>query len=159
MAAMERENQNQIQDDTIVEATIEQLRKGVEKVLVHYTERIEGRSREEKEPGSEILIGDTIIFEEEIDFSPAQIVAIKVWNDVWFLISTSEHPPGGYPTTKDAVKAGQAEEKKLRVLVDYLTGNLAKELREDARDWKPDMRGEAKEILKMVKNGRERWEH
>ncbi|MHA1959492.1 MAG: hypothetical protein ACW99U_04645 [Candidatus Thorarchaeota archaeon] len=159
MATEGRKTEDPTQDDTIVEATLEQLRQGVEKVLVHFTERIEGRHRETKEPGSEVLIGDTVIFEEDIDFSPAQIVAIKIWKEVWFLISTSEPPQGGFSTTKDAVRAGQAEERKLRVLVDYLTGNRVKELGEDMRDWKPDMRGEAKDILKMVKNGRERWEH
>ncbi len=147
------------EDAILVEATLEQLKRAAARVLFEFKEMYESRNGEPMEPHGDLLLGEAVVFEEEMDHCPAQIVAIKISETYWYIISTSEDPPSGYPTTKDAVKAAQAEEKKLRIIIEFLAREEGTKLVEDVRSWKPDMKAEMTDVLGIIRKGRKKWVH
>lgn len=146
-------------DAILVDASLEQLRLGAEKVLFEFDEYILSKTGERKPEGSEIEVGDTVVFEEDIGHCPAQIVAVKLGNNLWYVISTSEPPESGYPTTKDAMRAGIAEEKKLDLFIKFISGQEDTDVVEDVRKWKPDKRAEAGDVLRVINESRKKWVH
>lgn len=146
-------------DGIIVVASLDLLRRGAKKVLFEYSEIVENEYREIVVDPSEICIGDTIIFREKMDIMPAEIVAIKIGEQQWLVISTTELPESGLPTTKDAMRVGTAEEKKLRIIKDFLAKEVGNYIIQDVVDWKPDKLADADKIKKIVRNATKRWIH
>ena len=143
----------------IVEASPETLRKAAAKVLFEFNESIVNQEGIEYGKGHTCNVGDSIVFEEDIQPLPAQIVATKLEDDTWYVISTSEIPPGGYPTGRDATRAAQAEEKRLRILTEFLSKEAGPEHVCGVRDWKPDMKAEAVDVLSIIDKAKRRWAH
>ncbi len=143
----------------IVQATIDLLRKGAERVFCEYKEIIVSQTGELKPEGSYIEIGDTVIFQETIDEYPPELVATKLSEDVWYVISTSEIPPSGYPTDRDAARAAEAETKRLDIFVTFICGYDPDAKCEAPHDWMPDERADAKRILGLIQNTNKRWRH
>ena len=102
----------------VVEASLDLLRECVEKVLFEMTEKVETKNGEIRTffSAEDIESGDSVIFIEDMDICPAEIVAIKIWRDQWYIISTAECPPSGCPTTREAMRCAQAEAKRLKML-------------------------------------------
>lgn len=143
----------------VVEASRALLRKAAERALFEFNEMVVNATGEEMPPTAELDIGDSIVFEEDIQPLPAQVVAIKLDDEVWYVISTSEMPPGGYPTGRDATRAAQAEEKRLRILREFLTTKAGAEKVKDVRNWQPDMKAEAADVLSIIDSAKRRWVH
>jgi len=146
-------------DGIIVEASLDILKKAIAKVLFEFDEKMLTSDGSGKDPEESIRKGDSILFEEHIQPSPAQIVVTKIDEDTWFVISTSEMPQGGYPTGRDAMKAAKAEEKRLRIIKDFLCAQADVKNVEDVRKWEPDMRAEAADILNIIKTASNKWGH
>ncbi|MCK5390103.1 MAG: hypothetical protein KAJ36_06415, partial [Candidatus Thorarchaeota archaeon] len=72
--------------------------------------------------------------------------------------STSEMPQGGYPSGRDAMKAAKSEEKRERIIKEFLMKEAGIEKVEDICDWKPDLRADAISILSINKASR-KWAH
>jgi hypothetical protein len=113
----------------------------------------------EYQEGHTCRVGDSIVFEEDMMPLPAQVVATMLDDDTWYVISTSEMPPSGYPSGRDATKAAQAEEKRLRILTEFLTTEAGPDHVCEVRDWKPDMKAEAADVLSIIDNAKRRWAH
>ncbi|MHA1638463.1 MAG: hypothetical protein ACTSUB_10665, partial [Candidatus Thorarchaeota archaeon] len=94
---------------------------------------------------------------EKMDLMPAEIVAIKIGKEQWLVISTTELPKSGLPTTKDAMKVGAAEEKKLRIIKDFLAKEVGNYIIQDVEDWKPDKLADADKIKTIISNGTKKW--
>ncbi len=159
---MTERNDNHVIDTgegIIVEASLEVLKKAIEKVLFEFDEEVYDSNGNPKGAGAPIVSGDSILYEEHIQPSPAQIVVIKIDEDVWFVISTSEMPTGGYPSGRDAMKAAQAEEKRLRIIKEFLCAHKEVKKVEDVRNWQPDMRAEAADVLNIIKTASNKWIH
>ncbi len=156
-----RNNNYQIntEEGIIVEASLDILKKAIEKVLFEFDEEMFGSDGLGKESGEPIIPGDSILFEEHIQPSPAQIVVTKIDEDTWYVISTSEMPTGGYPSGRDAMKAAQAEEKRIRIIKDFLCAHNEVKKVEDVRNWQPDMRAEAADVLNIIKTASNKWAH
>ncbi|MBD3406949.1 MAG: hypothetical protein GF411_12600 [Candidatus Lokiarchaeota archaeon] len=146
------------EEGIIVRAELEHLRKAAEKVLFEYEEILEKRDGQRGPVIGHVQTGDTIIFREDIDLFPAEIVAIKIWEDLWYIISTSEIPPSGFPTTKDAMRAGKAEERRLRMVREFFERDQGIET-EDVTEWKPDKRADADKILGLITSATKKWVH
>ena len=147
------------EEGIVVEASIELLRKAAERALFEFNEMVVNGAGQEIDSDTELKIGDSVVFEEDIQPLPAQIVAILLDKELWFLISTSEIPPGGYPTGRDATRAAQAEEKRLRILKDYLANQAGADKVKDVRSWQPDMKAEAADVLSIIDSAKRRWVH
>ncbi len=143
----------------VVEASLNLLRKAAERALFEYNEMVVDAAGEELASGSALKTGDSVVFEEDIQPLPAQIVAILLDDGLWYMISTSEMPPGGYPTGRDATRAAQAEEKRLRILRDFLTNQAGADKVKDVRNWQPDMKAEAADVLSIIDSAKRRWVH
>ena len=143
----------------IVEASLDLLRKAAERVLFEFDEIHYNSEGKEKSLDDDLIPGDSVLFEEHIKNGPAQVVVIKITFGLWYVISTSEMPQGGYGDGRDAMRAAQAEEKKLRILKEYLMKEAGKEKVEDLCDWKPDLRAEAKDVLGIINRASRKWAH
>jgi hypothetical protein len=142
----------------IVEASLDVMRKAVERVLFEFHEKVVTKDGKAGTDTENVGIGDSIIFEEKVH-CPARIVLTKISEDRWYVISTSDVPTGGYPSGVDAMRAAQAEEKKLRIIKEFLSKTKGVKKVEDVRSWEPDMRAEAADVLNIVKSANRKWSH
>ncbi|MCK5264129.1 MAG: hypothetical protein KAR03_00850 [Candidatus Thorarchaeota archaeon] len=156
------DNSNSDRIDTsegiIVEASLDLLRKAAEKVLFEFHEMQYDSEGKEKSSEEKPVPGDSVVFEEHIKPCSAQIVIIKITYGRWYVISTSEMPQGGYPSGRDAMKAAKSEEKRERIIKEFLMKEAGIEKVEDICDWKPDLRADAISILSINKASR-KWAH
>ena len=143
----------------IVEASLELLTKAAEKVLFEYDEyryNIDGEEQSFDEP---MEPGDYIIFEEKIKNSPAQIVVVTIIRGLWYVISTSEMPPGGYVSGRDAMRAAEAEEKRERIFKEFLKKEMGVTKVEDICEWKPDVLADAQDVLGIINKASRKFVH
>ncbi|MDF1540997.1 MAG: hypothetical protein P1Q69_19025, partial [Candidatus Thorarchaeota archaeon] len=99
------------------------------------------------------------IFKEDMEIMPAEIVAVKVGKDQWYVMSTTELPPKGFPTTKDAMRVAAAEEKNLRILKNFLAKEAGNYIIKEVQEWIPHKREEADKLKAIIHNAAERWLH
>jgi hypothetical protein len=147
------------EEGIIVECSLDVLRKAAEKVLFEFNETLVKANDEKKNVVKEVEVGDSILFEEDIEPCPGQIVVIKLAENLWYLIATSEVPPGGYPSGVEAMRAAQAEEKKIRMIKEFLFRAAGKDKVKDIRNWQPDMRAEAADVLSIISSASRKWMH
>jgi len=153
----ERCDHIETEEGIIVDTNLDVLRQAAKKVLFEFNESIidmDGKTRPE---GSEIQTGDTVLFEENIATCPARIIAVKIIRDFWYLNATSETPKGGYPSGRDAMKAAEMDEQNLRILERFMIEKEGADHVKDARGWKPDLKGEAVDVLGLINNATRRW--
>ncbi|MGY5873066.1 MAG: hypothetical protein RTV72_12525 [Candidatus Thorarchaeota archaeon] len=143
----------------IVEASLDLLRKAAEKVLFEFDEVFYDQTGEEQSPNEEMEPGDSVIFEEKIKNCPAQVVVTAIIRGLWYVISTSEMPQGGYGSGRDAMRAAKAEEKRERIVKEYLLKEAGSSKVEDVCDWKPDLRAEAANVLGIINKASRKWVH
>jgi hypothetical protein len=145
----------------VVEASLDLLRECAEKVLFEMIESVETKDGEKRTlfSAEDIESGDTVIFREDMDICPAEIVAIKIWGDQWYVISTSECPPSGCPTMREAMRCAQADAKRLRMLKKYLTAEAGEEHVLDLRSWNPERLTDSTDVQKIIDNATRRWTH
>ncbi len=143
----------------IVVASFELLKKAVERVLFEYVEICETLDGDVSSPFDSIEIGDSIVFREDLDLMPAQIVAVKIGHDQWYVISTTELPKEGFPTTKDAMRVAAAEEKKLQIMRDFLAKEVGNYIIKEVQEWAPDVREEAEKLKAIMDMAAKRWLH
>jgi hypothetical protein len=145
------------EEGIVVDTSLDVLRKAATKVLYEYHERIIDMDGEVRPVGSEIRTGDTIVFEEKIQTCPARIIAVKIIRNYWYLNATSETPKSGFPSGRDAMKAAEMDEQNLRILERFLIANAGADHVRDVRNWKPDLKGEAVDVLGLIGNASKRW--
>lgn len=148
----------------IVETSLDILRKAVARAIFEYKELCQSPILGDVDVPDSIDVGETIIFREDMDLHPAEIVAVKIEeaeppNSVWYLISTSEMPPTGYPTSKDAMKAAAAEEKKLEILKAFFSKEADDHAWSDLKEWQPDKRYDAGKIRAIIDEATKKWTH
>ena len=148
-----------IDEGIIVEASLNLLRKAAEKVLFEFHETHYDTEGKEKVIREEPVPGDSVVFEEHIKPCSAQIVVIKITYGQWYVISTSEKPQGGYPSGRDAMRAAQSEEKRERIIKEFLMKEAGVEKVEDICKWKPDVRADAIDVLSIINNASRKWTH
>ncbi|MFW9960286.1 MAG: hypothetical protein ACFFDV_04675 [Candidatus Thorarchaeota archaeon] len=147
------------EEGIIVEGSIDILRGAAEKVLFEFNEFLIKDNGEKKPFDGKVKMGDTILFEEDIKPCPAQIVVVKVAENLWYVISTSQVPKGGYPSGVEAMRAAQAEEKKIRMIKEFLSKTAGRDKVKDVRNWQPDMRAEAADVLSIINSATRKWRH
>ena len=157
------DNRNDAKLDTsqgiIVEASLDLLRKAAEKVLFQFSETRYSIEGEEKSSNEELMLGDSVVFEENITPGPAQVVVTKIIRGLWYVISTSEMPQGGYGSGRDAMRAAEAEEKRERIIREFLLKDAGVKKIENVYEWKPDLRTEVAEVLNVINTASRRWAH
>jgi len=147
------------EEGIIVEGSLDILRGAAEKVLFEFKEFSINEDGEKKPFDGTAEMGDTILFEEDIKPCPAQIVVVKVAENLWYVISTSQVPRGGYPSGVEAMRAAQAEEKKIRMIKEFLSKTAGRDKVQDVRNWQPDMRAEAADVLSIINSATRKWLH
>ena len=145
------------EEGIVVDTSLDIIRKAATKVLYEYHEKIVNMNGEERPAGSEIETGDTVLFEEKIPHCPAMIIAVRLIRNFWYLNATSQTPKGGYPSGRDAMKAAEMDHQNLRILERYLVSNAGADSVKDARRWKPDLKGEAVDVLGIISTATKRW--
>ena len=143
----------------IVEASLELITQAVQKVLFEFDEyrhNIDGEEQSFEEP---MEPGDYIIFEEKIKNSPAQIVVVTIIRGLWYVISTSQMPPGGYVSGRDAMRAAEAEEKRERIIKEFLRKEKGVGKVEDICEWKPDVLADAQNVLRIINKASRKFVH
>lgn len=148
----------------IVEANLDLLRKAARRALFEFVEVFESVSGEIESYLGSVDLGQTIIFREDMDLYPAEIVAVKIADaeedkSIWYIISTSEMPSTGYPTSKDAMRAAAAEEKKLEILKEFFGRDSECHEWSEVREWKPDKRYDAAQIRAIIERATKKWSH
>jgi len=143
----------------IVEVSLDLLKKAAEKVLFEFDEIWYDASGEKQSPDEEMEPGDSVVFEERIKNGAAQIVVIAIIRGLWYVISTSQMPSGGYGSGRDAMRAAQADEKRERILKEFLRKEAGVKKIEDICEWKPDLRAEAADVLGIINKVSRKWIH
>ena len=143
----------------IVQASLDIIRKAAAKVLFEFSETLVTSNGGRRKPGEDVSIGDSILFEEDIKPCPPEIVVTKVAENTWYVISTSDIPTGGYPSGADAMRAAKAEENRLRIIKEFLAKSKGVKKVEDVRNWEPDMRAEAVDVLSIINSASRKWMH
>ncbi len=142
-----------------VEASIELLRKAAKRVLHDFSEIEETPPDDERPFDGEVKVGEAILFRENMDLCPAEIVAVKLdKEDHWFVMSTSECPPEKCSTAREAMRCGEAEEKKLRIIREYLQTKEGAKV-EEIHKWEPDKRADAADVLRIITDASKRYSH
>ncbi len=145
------------EEGIIADTSLDVLRKAATKVLYEYNESIVDMDGETRPAGSEIRTGDTVLFEEKIQNCPARVIAVKIIRNFWYLNATSETPKSGFPSGRDAMKAAEMDEQNLRILERFLIEAEGADHVRDARNWKPDLKGDAVDVLGLISNVTKRW--
>ena len=145
------------EEGIIVDTSLDVLRKAATKVLYEYNETISDMHGEVRPAGSKIQTGDSVLFEEKIHPCPARIIAVRIIQNFWYVNATSETPKGGYPSGRDAMKAAEMDEQNLRILERFLIDAAGRDNVRDARNWKPDLKGEAVDVLGLISTATKRW--
>jgi hypothetical protein len=145
------------EEGIIVDTTLDILREGATKVLFDFTESIVDMDGEPRAHEGEIQSGDTVLFIENISNCPARIVAVKIIRDYWYVNATSEIPKAGYPSGRDAMKAAEMDDQNLHILESFLIEKEGRDSVKDVDDWKPDLKGEAVDILGIVNQATRKW--
>lgn len=146
-----------VEEGIIVDTSLDILRNGAKKVLYEFNESIIDMDGEVRAHERDIQSGDTVLFVENIPNCPARIVAVKIIRDFWYVNATSETPQGGYPSGRDAMKAAEMDEQNLRLLENFLIENAGSDHVRDVEDWRPDLRGEAVDVLGLISNATKKW--
>jgi hypothetical protein len=145
------------EEGIVVDTSLDVLRRAATKVLYEFNESIFDMDGEVRAAGSEIRTGDTVLFEEKIQNYPARIIAVKIIRNYWYLNATSETPKGGYPSGRDAMKAAEMDHQNLRILERFLIAEAGADHVKDVRNWKPDLKGEAMDVLGLIGTVTKRW--
>ncbi|MHA2352655.1 MAG: hypothetical protein ACXABX_06005 [Candidatus Thorarchaeota archaeon] len=145
------------EEGIVVDTSLDVLRRAAIKVLYEFNESIIDMDGEVRPSGSEIRTGDTVLFEEKIQNCPARVVAVKIIRNFWYVNTTSETPKSGYPSGRDAMKAAEMDEQNLRILERFLIEEAGADNVRDVDDWKPDLKGEAADVLGLVGKVAKRW--
>lgn len=153
----EHYNDMDTKEGIIVDTSLDILRKAAKKVLYEYNETITDMDGEVRSAGSEIRTGDTVLFEGKIHPCPARIIAVRIIRNFWYLNAASQTPKGGYPSGRDAMKAAEMDEQNLRILERFLITEAGADHVKQARKWKPDLKGEAVDVLGLISNATKRW--
>ncbi|NWF95913.1 MAG: hypothetical protein HXY34_07190 [Candidatus Thorarchaeota archaeon] len=146
------------EEGIVVQTDLATLRKAADRVLVHYLEFVEQHDGTRRPTEGNVSFGEAVVFKEDIDLIPAEIVAVKLDGTTWYVMSTSETPASGFPTAKDAAKAAESEMKRLRILRQFLekqNGAVVKPV----ENWKPDNVADAKRILSVISDARAKYLH
>ena len=145
------------EEGMVVDTSLDVLRRGAIKVLFEFNESIIDMDGEVRPAGSEIRSGDTVLFEEVIKNCPARVVAVKIIRNFWYVNATSETPKSGYPSGRDAMKAAEMDEQNLRILERFLIDEAGADHVRDVENWKPDLKGDAADVLGLVGKVTKRW--
>ena len=145
------------EEGMVVDTSLDVLRSGATKVLFEFNESIIDMDGEVRPTGSEIRTGDTVLFEENIKNCPASVIAVKIIRNFWYVNATSETPKSGYPSGRDAMKAAEMDEQNLRILERFLIDAAGADHVRDVENWKPDLKGEAADVLGLVGKVTKRW--
>lgn len=157
---MDEHDDKMIDDEgIIVDTSLDILREAAKKVLYEYNETILDMDNEPRVNESEVQSGDTVLFIENISNCPARIVAVKIIRDYWYVNATSETPKGGYPSGRDAMKAAEMDDQNLKILERFLIEKAGRDHVRDVEDWRPDLKGEAVDVLGIVSNAARKWQN
>jgi hypothetical protein len=152
-----------LREGIVIQASIDLLRKGARRALFEFKESLEKRTGEKRPVGDDIDVGDAVVFREDVDLLPGELVAVKIAGTknaipTWYVMSTVEVPPSGFPTAKDASKASESEAKKLRILTEFLTKDAGVKVNE-VQKWEPDKLLDAAQVLAVMTEASKRYGH
>ncbi|MFW9975110.1 MAG: hypothetical protein ACFFDQ_07600 [Candidatus Thorarchaeota archaeon] len=153
----ERSDITDDEEGIIVDTSLDILRKAAKRVLYEFSEKIFDMHGEAQPAGREIHTGDTVLFEEKIQPCPTRIIAVRIIRNYWYVTATSVTPKSGYPSGRDAMKAAEMDEKNLRILERILIAEAGADHVRDVRNWKPDLKGEAVDVLGLIGTAAKRW--
>ncbi len=144
-------------DGIIVYSDIETIEGAAAKLLVTYDKLIlsqDGCLRDFDGPPAE---GETLIFREKIDLLPAEVVCLYLGDGQWYIFVTYEVPESGFPTTRDAMRVAESEERKMRILQEHLAKSEQTKMT-TVTDWTPDRREDAARILSIISDVKGRFD-
>ncbi len=141
----------------IAKTDLKTLREGAKKVLVTFREFILGEDGCLIPFDGDLKIGQSLVFREDIELLPAEVIATKIDEDTWYIFAATETPESGFPTTRDAMKVAAAEEKKVRILHEFLTDHKDAEV-SHVDDWMPSKRMDAARVLAIIRSVTERFD-
>ncbi len=141
----------------IVETDLETLRRAAQKVLVTYREFVLGEDGCLVPFDGHLETGQSLVFREDIDLLPAEVIATKIDTDSWYVFTATETPPTGFPTARDAMKVAASEEKRMRILRDFLMAE-EKATVSHVDDWIPSKRIDAARVLSIIRSITDRFD-
>ncbi len=143
----------------VVEATVDHLRHAAKEVLWEYKEIEETPPDIERSSDGVLKVGEALIFREDIETCPAEIVAVKLgMNKLWYILSSHNCPPEKCATAREAMKCAQSEEKRLKKFRQVIEGTKGTRIQEIEK-WGPDKLSDAQDILEIISDASRRYSH
>ncbi|MHA1771020.1 MAG: hypothetical protein ACTSYL_04190 [Candidatus Thorarchaeota archaeon] len=149
MADDEMKMQDIPEGGIIVESSVDDLEAAAGKLLVTFDTFVLTHDGCQRDYDGNIAIGESVVYRELIDLLPAELVCVNLGGGSWYLFVTYEVPESGFPTTRDAMKVAESEEKKMRILKDFLDKEQGAKITH-VHEWVPDERVNARRILSII---------
>ncbi len=146
------------EEGIIVQADLATLRKGAKRLLFEFVEFVDTGNGKRRPLKGDVQFGEAVIFREDMDMLPAEIVAVRLQENTWYVIVTSEIPSTGFPTAKDAMRAAASEVNKLRILKEFFRKQSGIVVQE-AFCWKPDAVTDARVVLDVIAEANRKYHH
>ena len=138
----------------VVQASRDLIRKGAGRVLSDFTMHVEGPDGQRYAKKDSLNEGDSIVFEEKIGFCPALVIASKLGNNMWYLMTSSECPETKCDD-RQAMKCARLNDQNLRILRDFVDPS------EDARvlsEWRTGL-SNTSNLEMIIDRTTRRWTH
>jgi hypothetical protein len=138
----------------VVEASRDLIRKGAERVLADFTMHVEGPDGGTYSKKESLDDGDSLVFKENIGFCPALVIATKLGQNLWFLMTSAECPETKCDD-RQAMKCTRLNDQNLRILGDFVAPiEEAKVLAE----WRSGLSNPSK-LENIIDRTTRRWTH
>ncbi|UCE09711.1 MAG: hypothetical protein JSW61_12170 [Candidatus Thorarchaeota archaeon] len=139
-------------DGIVVKASIDLVREAAQTVISDFTEVIESGNGRLAEEDSSLREGDYVVFRENMDICPAMIIATKLGDELWYVITTAECPPSKCDD-RQAMKCTRLNDQNLRIFRNFVTPRVGSEI---ITEWKSRVTDESR-MQMIIDRVTERW--
>ncbi|UCH05787.1 MAG: hypothetical protein JSW05_06375 [Candidatus Thorarchaeota archaeon] len=141
-------------DGIVVNADLAAIKKAAERVIFDPAEEWYGVHGERVSPKAELEEGEQIVFREKIDICPAVIVAAKLGDSLWYVVTSAECPDVKCDDDQ-AMKCVRLNEQNMRIFQDTIIRDTDGEW---AKQWSISASDHPR-VQRIIDKASKRWTH
>ena len=141
-------------DGIVVNADLAAIKKAAVRVIHDPSEEWYGVDGTSISPKAELEEGEQIVFREKIDICPAVIVAAKLGDSLWYVVTSAECPEVKCDD-QQAMKCVRLVEQNMRIFQDTISRDTDGEW---AKEWSISASDHPR-VQRIVDKATKRWTH
>ncbi|MFX1416259.1 MAG: hypothetical protein ACFFC0_05575 [Promethearchaeota archaeon] len=141
-------------DGIVVNAELAVIKQAANRVIHDPAEEWYGVDGTRISPKASLAEGEQIVFREKIDICPAVIVAAKLGDSLWYVVTSAECPEVRCDEHQ-AMKCVRLNEQNMRILQDTITRNKDGEW---AKEWSISASDHPR-VQRIIDRASEKWTH